>query len=325
MTAEHIVRNPQLQPDQFFGMITVSSKMTDFFELIRRVSRTEAAILIRGETGTGKEMVAQAIHQLSPRSSGPYNALNCATLTAELMLSELFGHVKGAFTGAFSDHRGLFEVSDGGTLFLDEVAEIPLNVQPRLLRVLQDRGFTRLGSTKTTYSNVRVIAATNEALRRKVERGEFRADLLYRIRVVPVFLPRLIERGRDIEVLLWRFIDEFNTQGWRYVEGIERRALDAMFDYSWPGNIRELRNNIEYAFAVGEGPVLRLTELTPELRGEAPPEGHLVTIADHHLQEKKRITEALVQANGHKSKAAEQLGISRATLWRKMKEFGLKA
>lgn len=317
-----IYRNPGREGQQFFGMLTNSAKMLEFFELVRRVARTEAAVLIRGETGTGKERVAHAIHALSPRAKGPYHTLNCATLSPELMVSELFGHVKGAFTGANAEHKGLFEASHKGTLFLDELAELPLNLQPRLLRVLQEGSFAKLGSTKTTEVDVRLVSATHEALRLKVEQGLFRADLMYRIRVVPIFLPRLIDRGDDVELLTWRFIQDFNREGFRHVEGLEEKAREALFQYPWPGNIRELRNNIEYAFAIGEGPILKYSELTPELRGESPPEAASYG-ATLHLQEKERILKALTQANGHKGEAARILGLSRATLWRKLKDLAL--
>lgn len=297
--------------------------MLEFFERLQRVSLTDSSVLLRGETGTGKELVAKAIHMLSPRSSRPFHALNCASLTSELMASELFGHMRGAFTGAVSEHKGLFEVSNHGSLFLDEIAEIPQDIQPRLLRVLQERAFTRLGSNKVIRTDVRLISATHEALRRRVEQGRFRADLMYRVRVVPMFLPRLIERGDDIEVLTWRFIEEFNTRGGRRVDSVSEEVRDALFSYDWPGNIRELRNNIEYAFAIGEGSCIELEDLTPELRGERPLESRLNETSDSSNKEKEDIIKALSEAKGRKAKAAELLGLSRATLWRKMREYKL--
>jgi len=237
------------------------------------------------------------------------------------MMSELFGHVRGAFTGATSDRKGLFELSNGGTLFLDEVAEIPVDVQARLLRVLQDRTFTPLGSATVRNANVRLVSATHASLRNAVEHGRFREDLMYRVRVIPLFLPRLSEREGDVEMLTWRFIDEFGNLGYRPIRGIEARAQDAMRTHPWPGNVRELRNVVEYACAVGDGDILRLADLTPELRGEAPPkpEGS-ETLASI---ERRRLVEALAQARGNRSVAASSLGMSRSTLWRKVREHGI--
>ena len=319
-----IYREPNIEPVRFQGMITVSDVMKDFFALIKKVAHTESAILIRGQSGTGKELVARAIHNLSSRKASAFNAINCATLTSELMTSELFGHVKGAFTGAVSDHKGLFEASHKGTLFLDEIAELPLDIQSRLLRVLQERSFFRVGSTKQVYSDVRILSATHRALRHEVRSGRFREDLMYRIRVVPVFLPPLSQRPGDIEVLCWRFIREFNAMGLRQISGIDAVAYDALMSYPWPGNIGELRNNIEYAFAVGEGDLLTINELPPELRGEMP-DDDILPFEENSF--KNREHEAMAQAmqmhNGRKAEAAASLGMSRSTFWRKAKQYGL--
>jgi two-component system response regulator AtoC len=244
--------------------------------------------------------------------------VNCATLSAELLASELFGHVKGAFTGAIRDHRGLFEVASGGSVFLDEIAELPLDIQARLLRVLQERAFTPLGSTDTVEVDVRLISATNKALRRLVAEHRFREDLMYRVRVVPLFLPRLAEREGDVEALLWHFIDHFNTRGGRQIQTIDADTMDALLEYRWPGNVRELRNVVEHAFAVGEGPMMKLDCLTPELRGEPPPGSDAE--ADPRAAERAKIIEALAKNGGKKGKAADALGMSRSTLWRKLRE-----
>jgi two-component system response regulator AtoC len=316
-------RNESDKPTVFHGMVTVSSKMLDFFETIERVAKSEANVLVRGESGTGKELVARAIHALSDRAKGPFYALNCATLTSEMMQSELFGHVKGAFTGAIADRKGLFEAAHNGTLFLDEIAEMPMDLQARLLRVLQDRQFSPVGSFKQIKANIRLVSATHQSLRRQVDEGKFRADLMYRIRVVPLFLPRLSERGRDIEVLTWRFIEEFNKQKKRVITMIDEAAVDALYAYSWPGNIRELRNNIEYAFVMGLGEVLRLADLTPEVRGESVPlqSGSQTSLRQDEIHS---IREALRLSKNRKAEAAEKLGMSRATLWRKIREYDLK-
>ncbi len=305
-------------------MVTVAPQMERLFELIRRVAKTDASALIRGETGTGKELVARAIHELGPRRSRPFRAINCATLTPELLASELFGHVKGAFTGAIRDRRGLFKLADGGTLFLDEIAEIPLDIQARLLRVLQERTFVPLGGADPLSVDVRLLAATLRSLRREVEEGRFREDLMYRVRVVPLFLPPLRERTGDVEALTAHFVDEFNARGGRRVTEVAPDATEALLVHSWPGNVRELMNVIEYAFAVGEGRVLTLDELTPELRGEAPPDERRQN-PDATLREleRERLLDALRRTGGRKGKAAEALGMSRSTLWRKLREHGL--
>jgi two-component system response regulator AtoC len=314
-----VLERPDIEVTEFFGMVTVSDAMREFFELVERVARTDAPALIRGETGTGKELVASAIHQMSPRADGPFQVLNCATLTPELLASELFGHRKGSFTGAHKDRDGLFKLADGGTVFLDEIAELPTDLQARLLRVLQEGTFSPVGQTESIEVDVRLISATHQSLRDAVDRGEFREDLMYRIRVVPLFLPRLADRDGDVEALLWHFIDEMNPSYPRDISGVQDRVMEAMLEYDWPGNVRELRNVIQHAFIVGQGPVLELSDLTPELRGEPPPNQSTETMTEMDL-ERKRILKALDEANGKKGEAADLLDMSRTTLWRKMKE-----
>ena len=320
-----ILRRPDLSDlMEFHGMVTRAPAMHAFFEILKRVARAEATVLVRGETGTGKELVAKALHELSPRAERPFAALNCATLTSELLASELFGHVRGAFTGAVRDRQGLFTQGDGGTVFLDEIAEIDLEIQARLLRVLQERTFVPLGGTQPRSVDVRVVSATHTSLRQQVERRRFREDLMYRIRVVPLFLPPLRERAGDIEALTWHFIDEFNSRGLREVDGLDGATEEALLGYRWPGNVRELLNAIEHAFAVGEGPVITLDELPPELRGEqAPFDSSSVGGISSREAERERIVEALATARGKKGRAAEALGMSRSTLWRKMREHSL--
>lgn len=324
-------------PKNFYGMISASAQMQQLFDLLQRVARADVSVLIRGESGTGKELVASALHALSPRQNAPFRAINCATLTPELLASELFGHVKGAFTGAISNRKGLFELAHKGTVFLDEIAELPLDVQARLLRVLQEKTFIPLGGTTPISVDVRVISATHQSLRLAVEQRRFRADLMYRVRVVPIFLPRLVERIGDIEALTWHFVTQKNKDSeLRQIRAIERRAMDALLAYDWPGNVRELLNAIEYTFAVGQGDVLKLDELPPELRGEEPisagplqePEltgfhgGVHVPHGPSLLQiERQRIMDALRRNHGKKGKAADELGMSRSTLWRKMREL----
>jgi two-component system, NtrC family, response regulator AtoC len=343
MQLEPIPVPEQLDVSEFYGIVTVSTQMRSFFELLRRAARSDASILIRGESGTGKELAAAAIHQLSRRRKRSFQAINCATLTPELAASELFGHVRGAFTGAIREREGLFALANGGTVFLDEVAELSPDIQARLLRVLQEQTFVPVGGTEPIHVDVRVLAATNKSLRDEVERGRFREDLMYRIRVVPLFLPPLVERDGDIEALTYYFINRFNQRGkdrmaserskgddlddlpCRQIEAIAPEAHARLLAYQWPGNVRELRNVIEYAFAIGEGPVLEADELPPELRGEPPPRTTRAHAAmSPEDEEKARIVEALRIAGGLKSQAAELLGISRTTLWRKMRELKLE-
>lgn len=314
-----VIHQPLYRLNNLHGILTVSPQMEEFFDIIQRVAKTNSSVLIRGETGTGKELAAQALHNMSGRSQGPWQAVNCATLTSDLLASELFGHVKGAFTGAINDRKGLFSLADGGSLFLDEVAEISMENQARLLRVLQERMFVPVGAVKALSSDVRLISATNKSLREEVEKGRYREDLMYRIRVVKLFLPRLVHRQGDIEALTWHFIDVFNQQGQRTISQIESLAMDAILAYSWPGNVRELINAIEGAFAIGDGPVLRLKELPPEISGESETSDQFINLRDI---ERQRIIQAL-HDHGRKTLAATALGMSRSTLWRKMREYGL--
>lgn len=317
---------------EFHGLWTVAASMKQMFALIERVARAEAAVLVRGETGSGKEAVAGAVHKLSPRASGPFHAINCATLTPELLASELFGHVRGAFTGAVADKKGLFELADKGTIFLDEVAEIPLDVQARLLRVLQEQTFIPVGGTRAVKVNVRVVSATHQSLREAVEHKRFRADLMYRIRVIPIFLPPLREREGDVEALTWHLCERMGKKpSHRAIHRIAPEAMHALCAYTWPGNVRELINTLEYAAVVGDGDTLELDDLTPELRGLEPPVASqpprlTPQPAPKHAEddpERARIIHALNQHGWRRAEAADALGMSRSTLWRKMRELGL--
>lgn len=313
-------RAPDLKPHNFGGLLTVAPQMLDFMAQAERVARTNASILVRGQTGSGKELVARYIHHASRRAGQTFSAINCAALSRELMASELFGHKRGAFTGATGDRTGLFELTDGGTLFLDEIAEMPLDIQAGLLRVLQDHCFTPLGSSEVIHTDIRLISATHDSLRRLVADGHFREDLMYRVRVVPLYLPPLKARVGDVEMLTWQFIDELNRENERSVSCISNDAYDALLAYRWPGNIRELINVITYAHAIGEGERIEYQDLPPELRGEAPPDE--APAAPEQL-ERDRILELLQRHKGHKQAVADELGISRATLWRKMKTLQL--
>ncbi|MHC4934276.1 MAG: sigma-54 interaction domain-containing protein [Planctomycetota bacterium] len=318
--------SPSADTETFHGLLSRDPVMRRAFQSIRNLAETDASVLLRGESGCGKELAARAIHHESHRRDAPFVAVNCAALTPSLVESELFGHVRGAFTGAVSERRGLFQQADGGTLFLDEVAELPLEMQGKLLRVLEQRQVAPLGGDREIAVDVRVIAATHRALREEVKAGRFREDLMYRLRVVPVFLPPLRERRGDVEVLLWHLLEEFNARGPRRVERVAPDAMRALLDHAWPGNVRELRNVVEYAFAVGRGPELRRDELPPELqegaqerRAGAP----TARVTRRDGDEKARIREALQLSEGRINEAADRLGMSRATFWRKRRKYDL--
>ncbi|MBK8814843.1 MAG: sigma 54-interacting transcriptional regulator [Methylococcaceae bacterium] len=309
----------------FHGILSRSPAMKDVFQIIQNAAETEATVLVRGESGSGKELVAQAIHKLSARRHAPFLAINCAALSSNLLESELFGHVRGAFTGAVKDHSGLFQRANGGTLFLDEVAELPLELQAKLLRVLQERNYIPVGGSRSIQVDVRIVAATHRSLREEVKNGQFREDLMYRLRVVPIFLPPLRDRREDISLLIWHFIEMHNDSRVRVIEKIDPDAMKVLLDYRWPGNIRELHNVVEYAFAVGRGSTLRLSELPPEFR--EPRVDNLQKIPRKQIQtmnpadEAAAIRKALEQSEGQVSIAANLLGMSRATFWRKRKLY----
>lgn len=312
----------------FHGILTQDPIMQESIKLIRNVSETEATVLIRGESGTGKELVAQALHLESLRRDQHFLAINCAALSPNLLESELFGHVKGAFTGAINNHAGLFQRANGGTLFLDEVAELPLELQSKLLRVLQEQSFIPVGGHEAVKVDVRIIAATHRSLRDEVKAGRFREDLMYRLRVVPVFLPPLRDRRLDVNLLLWHRINIHNLNSRRHIDSIAPDAMRCLLDYQWPGNVRELNNVIEYAYAVGRGNVLCVDDLPPEFR-----ESFLLSTTNHllpikrpkHQNEAELIRVALEISGGHLEAAAQYAGMSRATFWRKRKKYNIEA
>jgi transcriptional regulator with PAS, ATPase and Fis domain len=331
---EEVVADGDDAPVQFHGMWTRSPAMKRVFLLIEKAARGDASVLLRGETGTGKELVAAALHALSPRSGGPFRAINCAALPPSLLESELFGHVRGAFTGAVRDAPGYFRAADGGTLFLDEVAEMPLELQAKLLRVLETKTVIPVGGRDPISVDVRIVAATHTGLRQAVKQGRFRADLMYRLRVVPIFLPPLRERRGDVMLLAQKMIEELNRRGGRQVVRIAPAARAILEGYAWPGNVRELRNVLEYAYVVGEGPVLLPSDLPPELTEPDPeslgdPSASVVANVPPPVRqpgdspEVVRIRRALERAGGCREQAARMLGMSRVTLWRRMKSLGI--
>ncbi len=328
LNSQVITRQPEVPSDSFQGLISRSPAMQAVFQIIENAAETTATVLVRGESGSGKELVAKAIHDLSGRRSAPFLAINCAALSSSLLESELFGHVRGAFTGAIKDHHGLFYRAQGGTLFLDEVGELPLELQAKLLRVIQERNYIPVGGDKSISVDVRIVAATHRSLREEVKKGHFREDLMYRLRVVPIFLPPLRERREDISLLLWHFIKLHNADNFRHIEKIDPQAMRTLLDYCWPGNIRELHNVVEYAFAVGRGSVLRCSELPPEFRESKPVNVELVEKPRFYKpispqEEKEAIEKALKTTYGRVTPAAGLVGMSRATFWRKRKLYGV--
>ncbi len=315
----------------FHGMWSRDARMKETFRIIERVAGEDETVLVRGETGSGKELAAQAIHALSPRRGGPFRAINCAALPPNLLESELFGHEKGAFTGAIKDTPGHVQLAHGGTLFLDEVAELPLELQAKLLRVLETRTVLPVGGREPVPVDVRVVSATHRALRAEVEAGRFRADLMYRLRVIPVRQPPLRERPADVLLITEKLIEELNRRKRRQVTAIAPAAAAALERHPWPGNVRELRNVLAYAYAIGDGPTLALADLPPEIGALTPPAAEVVVMAapagepdDGAPPDARRIRDALARSAGNRDRAAKLLGWSRVTLWRRMRALGLE-
>ncbi len=327
-------------PTGFAGLIATSPGMARIFALVHNLERSDATILLTGESGTGKEVVARAIHAHSPRRHGLFVAINCGALPGELLESELFGHVRGAFTGAVRDRIGRFELAHGGTLFLDEVADLPFHLQVKLLRVLQERAFERVGESRTRTTDARIIAATNVDLRRAVAEGRFREDLYYRLRVVPIEIPPLRERTEDVEPLAQALLERISRRERRALR-FSPSTLRALRRYRWPGNVREMENAIEYAVAVAKGQTLlpenfplELTHVAvadpspahelDERGGGSSPAARPIAARDAiRTAERDRLRHALEAARWRRDEAARQLRMSRTTLWRKMRELGL--
>ena len=321
-------------PVLFEGMWTRDPAMKRLFQLIERAAASDAGVLVRGETGTGKELVAQALHARSARARGPFRAINCAALPAHLLESELFGHERGAFTGAVRDNPGHFRQAAGGTLFLDEVAEMPLELQAKLLRVLETHTVIPVGGRDPVKVDVRIVAATHSGLRAEVQAGRFRSDLMYRLRVVPLYLPPLASRIGDVLLLAEKLIVQLNGRSRRQVTRLSASVQAAFERYAWPGNVRELRNALEYAFVIGEGPVIVEADLPPEIynptiEADGAPllnrqDNNLVSVVGMANPKHERLARALERAGGSRERAAQSLGVSRTTLWRRMKAAGIE-
>ena len=309
----------------FESIIGKSAEMQKIFATVRKAADSKASVLITGESGVGKELIANALHNLSPRRDKPLIKVHCAALSENLLESELFGHEKGAFTGAVARKRGRFELAAGGTIFLDEIGEIDQNVQIKILRVLQDKRFERVGGEETIEVDVRVIAATNRDLEKEIADGRFREDLYYRLNVVHIHVPPLRERRDDIPLLIASFLQEFAKENGKNIEGIDARARSALYKFDWPGNIRQLRNCLESAVVMCSSSVITLEDLPPSIAGSG--EDALISIpAGIPMEEAEKI---LIQQNlainkGNKSKTADILGIGRKTLHRKLDEYAGK-
>jgi PAS domain S-box-containing protein len=310
---------------QYYGMIGHSKKMQEIFQLIEEIHDSDVAVLIMGESGTGKEMVANAIQASSLRSDKPFVKVNCSVFSTQLLASELFGHVKGAFTGAVKDRLGRFELAHTGTIFLDEVAEMSHEMQVQLLRILQEGTFERVGESITRKVDVRVIAATNKDLKKALQEGRFREDLYYRLNVIPIEIPPLRERTEDIPHLVQHFIDKFSLLYRKNINDLENEALDVIIRYSWPGNIRELENALEYAFARAKNDNnIQLSSLPANLR-EGNSRNSKIQRKYLNNGEVIRILDLLEKYHWNRTRVANILGIGRTTLWRKLQKYGIES
>ena len=329
LVSENRILKAQLRERiHFDGIISADPAMEEALNVAARAAPSRATVLIAGDSGTGKELVARAIHAASPRHSGPFVAVNCAALNENLMESELFGHEKGAFTGADRARKGRFELADGGTLFVDEVSEIPAGTQVKLLRVLQERVVERVGGNEPVPVDVRLISATNRNLEEMVLGETFREDLFYRLKVVTVSLPALRGRRRDIPVLIDHFLGRYSRENEKDIHGVSREAMDVLMRYGYPGNVRELQNIVERAVVMARGEVITTADLPPEVGGDrdaaAERRGGESLPEQVEALERAAIARALAEAGGIQTRAAEALGITERNLRYKIKKYGIR-
>ena len=320
LTLKHKNLEEELEKNnKFKTMVGSSTAMHQVFDMISRAAPSKASILLTGESGVGKELVADALHELSPRKGKPFIKVHCAAIPDSLIESELFGHEKGAFTGAVSRRRGRFELAHEGTLFLDEIGEIDQNIQIKLLRILQERKFERVGGEETIEADVRIIAATNRDLKAEIEKGMFREDLYFRLNVVNITIPPLRERKDDLPLLISIFLREFSKENGKNIDGFDDKARMVLYGYNWPGNVRELRNCIESSVVMAKGNIITETDLPPTVRAHSD-EGWIRIPLGTTMDESERIIirDTLAFLKGNKSKTAEMLGIGRKTLHRKL-------
>ena len=313
------IRKKLEKNSQFHGVVGHSKAMREIFQLIEEIFDSDATVLIRGESGTGKEMIANAIQASSQRKDKPFVKINCSVFSPQLLASELFGHVKGAFTGAVKDRPGRFEIANNGTLFLDEVAEMPLQMQLQLLRIVQEGTFERVGESLTRTVDVRVIAATNQDIKQALADGKFREDLYYRLNVIPIEILPIRERCEDIPYLVKHFINKFSLIYKKNIQDIEDEALELLLNYNWPGNTRELENAIEYAFArTKDKNIIQICKLPPAIRPDMP----CYNIKNNGVSDNDQsatLLQLLEKHHWNKTRVAQELGIGRSTLWRRLK------
>jgi len=315
----------QLDSSQgFCGLVGNSEKIQRVFNVVKKAAQSDSPVIIYGESGTGKEMVAHAIHRCGQHSQGPFVQLNCAALNEALLESELFGHTKGAFTGAYRHRIGRFEAADGGDLFLDEIGDVPLSIQVKLLRVLETGRFERVGDHRPMTVSVRIITATNKNLEALIAQKVFREDLFYRINVIPIHLPPLRDRREDIPLLVHTFIRRLNQSTGKKITGLSQGAMARFMSHQWPGNVRELKSALEYAFVVAEKNVISWEQLPPQFTTTdslALPGSEM--ISDRATTEKEELIKALRQTGGNQTQAAKVLDINRVTVWNRMKKYGI--
>jgi len=312
------------ETDGYCGIIGRSSEMRRIFEVIEKAAQSDAPVIIQGESGTGKELVARAIHERGGRKNAPYVQVNCAALNESLLESELFGHVKGSFTGAFKDRKGRFESAHGGDLFLDEIGDSPLSIQIKLLRVLETKQFERVGDNDPISVDVRIITATNKNLIQLISQNRFREDLYFRINVLPIFLPPLRKRKDDIPLLVETFMHRLTSKTGKNISGVHREALSAMMNYPWPGNIRELYSAMQYAFTIAENGSIECRHLPPQFcKNSASMVQRQSYAGAKEAKEKQDLISALKETGGNQTHAADILGVNRVTVWNRMRKYGI--
>ena len=317
-----VLRQALKQEYRFRDLLSKSPAMQAVFELARTAARSNSTILVLGESGSGKEVLARAIHAESPRAEGPFVAVSCAALTESLLESELFGHERGSFTGAVARRKGKFEAADGGTLFLDEVGDVGPKLQLDLLRVLEERRFHRVGGNDQIEVDVRIVAATNRDLKKAVQEGRFRDDLFYRLNVIPIVIPPLRQRREDVPLLVESFVERLAAEMKKRLDGVSAEAMNALLAHDWPGNVRELRNVLERGAVVASGAVIQLADLGLPSKAEAPPRPG--TLASLEEVEKRHVAAVLGHTAGNVSQAARILGIDRVTLYNKMRKYAIR-
>jgi PAS domain S-box-containing protein len=322
-TQIEVFRRELLEEDSFHGILGVSAPMQRVFDMIANATQSDAPVIIFGESGTGKELISKAIHEAGKRKLKPFIKVNCAALNESLLESELFGHVKGAFTGAYQSREGRFEAAQGGDMFLDEIGDLPLSTQIKLLRVFEEKIIERVGDNNPIHIDVRIISATNRDLMQLVDQGDFREDLFYRINVIPITVPPLRKREEDIPILAEFFFRRIQLKSKKKIEGISNDAMGALMNYSWPGNARELKSAFEYAFVTCHETLIQPYHLPPAIFHKKTP---AIRKRPFNREEMKRrqLIDALEQSGGNQSKAARILGVSRVTVWNQMKRFKLR-